>query len=138
MPDHLAADPLDAHQLVDGAERMPFPVANDLRSLGGSDARKKTEDTRVSGIEVHDAVNGLGRPGARREGEAHETDQTRNDPGARATHAPLSVGAQTGFLARLQAASTAYCVVLGAQKWMIALGFETSAMLPRVPASRHS
>jgi hypothetical protein len=37
--DHLPADTLDSHQLVDGAERMPLSVPDDAAHLGRSDAR---------------------------------------------------------------------------------------------------
>ena len=137
VPDHLAADPLDAHQLVDGAERMPLPVADDLRSLGGSDARAAARGHPTSAVLMFTTPSTAFAARAGGAAKPRDRSDTQRPRRAHATHARVVGRGADRFPRAPQAASTAYCVV-GRAEMDDRVGFEVSAMLPRVPASRHS
>jgi hypothetical protein len=57
--DHLAADALDAHELVDGAKRVALPVGDDGFGLGRADAGEERQHLGRRRVQVHGAIDGL-------------------------------------------------------------------------------
>ena len=83
---HLAADALDAHQLLDGAERVLGAVGDDVADLGGSDAGEQLQLVGGGGVDVDHAFE---LPLTRRTGgvggDEHE-EQEKDDQPAREHH----------------------------------------------------
>ena len=92
-PNHLAANPPDAHQLVDGAERMPPPVDDDLGRLGRTDSGQQAQHPDLGRVDVDDAVDRLRRASGRR----GDQDQAGDEQAMPTAHARLSAAARAGF-----------------------------------------
>jgi hypothetical protein len=97
---HLAADALDADQLVDGAEGVPLPVGHDLRRLRRTDAGQEAQRAGVGRVEVDDPVDALRRVRRRRD---HQPETGCDDDRTHATHARFSAHAGRGCLVRARA-----------------------------------
>lgn len=55
-PDHLAADPLDARQLVDAAEGVKVAVGQDVAHASRADTGDQAELVGGSGVQVDHAL----------------------------------------------------------------------------------
>jgi hypothetical protein len=88
--DHLAPDPSDPDQLVDGAKWAPSPVGDNGSRLGRAHPGQERQRLRGRGVQVHHAVDPLASPGAPT-GEREQQHDTKD--GGAARHARLSARA---------------------------------------------